>query len=202
MSTKGSSKAKAYSSLSRSKTSLPSRKTTPGEPRSSMTHRSSLLSQGITVLAARSAKASVARVSIESSLERACRLVVKRKGGIFLKLTSFVGIPDRLMLLPNGEVIFVELKRPCERPRKIQLHWLGALNQLGFLAVTMTAVADIGRLLNALSAAGHSGYRIASERMSKTGAQSFFFADTLVKWLEETAQDSRKAAKKKSGKGR
>lgn len=40
-----------------------------------------------------------------------CRRV-KALGGMAVKLTFVAGIPDRLVLLPGGVLLFVELKRP------------------------------------------------------------------------------------------
>jgi len=50
----------------------------------------------------------------EDSVENYLKRVVKLAGGIAIKLNPFgyVGIPDRLVLLPGGIVVFVELKRP------------------------------------------------------------------------------------------
>jgi hypothetical protein len=52
----------------------------------------------------------VREVSIESYLKKA----VEKTGGLCLKLSpaNYVGIPDRLVILPGGVIVFVELKRP------------------------------------------------------------------------------------------
>ena len=44
-------------------------------------------------------------------------------GGICPKLVSpgFDGMPDRMVLLPNGRIGFVEVKAPGEKPRPLQL---------------------------------------------------------------------------------
>ena len=49
---------------------------------------------------------------MEKDVERRFRLKVKLKGGLCLKLVTpgFVGIPDRLCLLPAGRLIFIEFK--------------------------------------------------------------------------------------------
>ena len=58
---------------------------------------------------------------------------VKRLGGIALKLnsTSMNGLPDRLILLPNGVLFFAELKSTGKKARPLQrfihqkFQWLG-----------------------------------------------------------------------------
>lgn len=49
---------------------------------------------------------------MERDIERRFRLKVKLKGGLCLKLITpgFVGIPDRLCILPGARLIFIEFK--------------------------------------------------------------------------------------------
>ena len=48
----------------------------------------------------------------ESSIERYVGGAVKCLGGLWLKFTSpgNAGVPDRIVVLPNGDIFFVELK--------------------------------------------------------------------------------------------
>lgn len=50
----------------------------------------------------------------ESSIETYLRKRVRDAGGLCIKLVpaGYVGIPDRLVLLPGGRVVFVECKKP------------------------------------------------------------------------------------------
>ena len=60
---------------------------------------------------------------------------VKAAGGLFLKWVcpGWAGVPDRIVLLPFGRVVFVELKRPKgESLRKRQEWWAKKLTDLGF----------------------------------------------------------------------
>lgn len=52
------------------------------------------------------------RTSSEKTLERKGGDIVKRYGGLYIKLfsPSFTGLPDRFILLPGGKVLFVEWK--------------------------------------------------------------------------------------------
>ena len=69
---------------------------------------------------------------LEKQIEQYLAKKVKSFGGISLKLTNLIGIPDRLVLLPNGRCAFVELKAPGESPRNIQLKRMQQLRRLGF----------------------------------------------------------------------
>ena len=73
---------------------------------------------------------------LESAYEKKLRLRVKAlgHGAICLKFVSpgFSGVPDRLILLPGGNLIFVETKKPGEKERKRQEYVQGLLRKLGF----------------------------------------------------------------------
>ena len=49
---------------------------------------------------------------LEKQVEQYLVKQVKTLGGLSLKLTSLIGIPDRLVLLPGSRLVFIELKRP------------------------------------------------------------------------------------------
>ena len=55
----------------------------------------------------------------EKEIEKKLTQMVKKAGGICPKLVSpgFDGMPDRMVLLPNGRICFVEVKAPGEKPR-------------------------------------------------------------------------------------
>jgi len=60
---------------------------------------------------------------LESAIERAFVARVKSLGGMAEKFTSpgRRSVPDRLVTLPGGVIIFVELKRPGGKPTVAQL---------------------------------------------------------------------------------
>ena len=86
----------------------------------------------------------------EKSLEKKLVKAVKSVGGIAPKLTSpgFDGMPDRLVLLPNGKVGFVELKASGKKPRPIQLSRIKLLKRLGFKAYILDDEKEIGGIIN------------------------------------------------------
>ena len=71
---------------------------------------------------------------LESKVESSYRTLVESAGGEFLKFVSpgHAGYPDRIVLLPGGRIIFVEFKRPGEKPRLLQKKRGERLKELGF----------------------------------------------------------------------
>lgn len=91
----------------------------------------------------------------EKQLENKLRLYVKKAGGIAPKFVSpgFDGMPDRLILLPDGIIAFVELKAPGKKPRPLQSARHRLLRSLGFRVYVIDSVEQIGELLNELQTA-------------------------------------------------
>lgn len=70
----------------------------------------------------------------ESKIEKSLKDKVQDMGGIALKFVSpgMAGVPDRIVLIPNGKAVFVELKAPGKTMRPIQLKRKSQLEYLGF----------------------------------------------------------------------
>lgn len=87
---------------------------------------------------------------IEKEIERKLKETVRKKGGIALKFTSpgFDGMPDRLLLFPNGRVAFVELKAPDKKPRTLQLSRHRLLRKLGFKVFVIDSKEQIGGVID------------------------------------------------------
>lgn len=72
---------------------------------------------------------------LEKDIERALVRMVVRNGGRCLKWVcpGWLGVPDRLCLLPGGCIYFVETKRPKGgEVGKMQEKWRDWLTELGF----------------------------------------------------------------------
>ncbi len=72
---------------------------------------------------------------LERDIEQKLRRMVERRGGWCLKWVcpGWSGVPDRIILLPRGRVIFVETKRPKGgRLSRLQEKWHDWLVELGF----------------------------------------------------------------------
>lgn len=89
---------------------------------------------------------------LEKELEQKLVKAIKAKGGLCLKLTSpsMSGLPDRLCLLPDEKVGFVELKAPGKKPRPLQLKRHEQLRHLGFLVFVLDEETKIGGVIDAI----------------------------------------------------
>ena len=90
----------------------------------------------------------------EKQIENKLASEVKKAGGIALKFVSpsFNGMPDRLVLLPDGHIAFVELKAPGKKPRPLQLVRHRLLRSLGFRVYVIDSVEQIGGMLDEVRA--------------------------------------------------
>lgn len=73
--------------------------------------------------------------TLEKEIEAKLRQMVKRHRGMCLKWVcpGWVGVPDRMILLPGGRIMFAELKRPKGgRLSTMQKWWRKKLTELGF----------------------------------------------------------------------
>ena len=84
---------------------------------------------------------------LESQLEQKMKKTVEGMGGMFLKWTSpgFTGVPDRIALLPDGRVVFVEVKRPGTKDGRSarQKRVAAQLNDLGFSVIRAASLKDL-----------------------------------------------------------
>lgn len=83
---------------------------------------------------------------LEKDIEKALGRMVGRLGGLCLKWVcpGWLGVPDRIVLLPGGRVIFVELKRPQGgKMSAMQKWWARKLSDLGFLHLWVKSHEDV-----------------------------------------------------------
>ena len=87
---------------------------------------------------------------LEKTIEKKLTTAVKKAGGIAPKFVSpsFAGMPDRLVLIPDGHIAFVELKTPGKKPRPLQLSRHRLLRSLGFRVYVIDSVEQIGGMLD------------------------------------------------------
>lgn len=71
---------------------------------------------------------------LESKIENKLKLEVEKHGGMALKFVSpgMAGVPDRIVLMSKGRVVFVELKAPGKKMRPLQIKRKKQLEALGF----------------------------------------------------------------------
>lgn len=89
---------------------------------------------------------------LEKQIENMLTRSVKKAGGIALKFVSpsFAGMPDRLVLLPDGVCAFVELKAPGKKPRPLQVARHKMLRSLGYRVYVIDCIEQIGGMLHEL----------------------------------------------------
>lgn len=71
--------------------------------------------------------------SSEAAVERWLGKQIKQMGGLYLKFTSpgNIGVPDRIIILPGGKVLFVELKASNGRLTAMQVFQINRLWAMG-----------------------------------------------------------------------
>ena len=87
---------------------------------------------------------------LEKTIEMQLVNAVKDMGGRAVKLVSpgFDGMPDRMVLLPFGRIVFVEVKAPGKKPRPLQVARHEMLRDLGFKVYVIDSTEEIGELLD------------------------------------------------------
>ena len=85
----------------------------------------------------------------EKEIEQYLIKRVKAQGGVCMKFTSpgLDGVPDRMVLLPGGRIIFAELKAPGKKPRPLQKRRLKQLTGLGFACFVADSRTAIDKIL-------------------------------------------------------
>lgn len=91
----------------------------------------------------------------EKMIEQKLIKAVKNAGGIAPKLVSpgFDGMPDRMVLMPEGKFGFVEVKAPGKKPRPLQAARHGLLRRLGFKVYVLYAPEQIGGIVDEIRTA-------------------------------------------------
>ena len=86
----------------------------------------------------------------EKTIEQKLVKATKAVGGIAPKLTcpGWGGVPDRLILLPDTRLAFVEVKAPGETLRPLQVKRKRQLETLGFSVYCIDHPDQIGGVLD------------------------------------------------------
>lgn len=88
----------------------------------------------------------------ESAVERKLVTGIRKAGGIAYKFVSpgHAGVPDRLIILPECQPFFVELKQDTGRLTELQKACHAQLKKLGCTVFTLYGADDVSRFLQAL----------------------------------------------------
>ncbi len=87
---------------------------------------------------------------LEKQIEQKLVQAVKKMGGLCPKFVSpgFDGVPDRLVLLSDGKIAFIETKAPNKKLRPLQVRRKRQLEKLGFLVYCIDNTEQIGGILD------------------------------------------------------
>ena len=87
----------------------------------------------------------------EREIEEYLRLGVKRLGGIAFKFTSpgNAGVPDRIVIVPGGDVYFVELKAEGKRENlsPLQRNFINKLKNLNCDARVIASFKEVDEFI-------------------------------------------------------
>lgn len=86
---------------------------------------------------------------LENRIERRLVERAKEAGGMAIKWTApgTAGVPDRIVFLPGGVVIFVELKAPGRTSTALQVRIQQMLKALGADVRVIDSLEDVDALL-------------------------------------------------------
>lgn len=86
----------------------------------------------------------------EKYIEKKFREAVRDAGGLALKFVSpgTAGVPDRLVLMPEGMACFAELKAPGKRMRPLQMKRKQQLESLGFRVFCIDSMEGIKEVID------------------------------------------------------
>ena len=92
----------------------------------------------------------------EKQIEQKLVKAIKDMGGIAPKFVSpgFDGMPDRIVLLPDGHMAFVEVKAPDKKPRELQAARHKLLRNLGFKVYVLDNMQLITKILSEIGGDG------------------------------------------------
>ena len=89
----------------------------------------------------------------EKEIQHHLVMETRKAGGMAVKLVSpsFSGMPDRLVLLGDGKMGFVEVKAPGQKPRPLQLKRHAMLRRLGCQVFVLDDMEDIPVILKTIA---------------------------------------------------
>lgn len=85
-------------------------------------------------------------MELERDVERRLATLVEQAGGICLKHGQD-GWPDRIVILPDGKLIWVELKRSRGTLAALQKYRAKQLDDLGQRVVSLWSVSDVNEFI-------------------------------------------------------
>ena len=92
---------------------------------------------------------------LEKEVEKFLVREVKKLGGISFKFISpgNAGVPDRIVILPSGKVVFVELKTDKGKLTKLQEVQIKKISDLGADARVLRGIEGVKEFINEIQSA-------------------------------------------------
>ena len=84
---------------------------------------------------------------LEKTIERSILHWCTKQGWICLKLGGPKGFPDRSVILPDGRIVFLEVKTPNGRQSHHQKVWQKRLQKLGHLCHVVDSLNSAKKVL-------------------------------------------------------
>ena len=86
---------------------------------------------------------------MEKKVEKYLVVRVESLGGLCVKFPPlfFAGFPDRIVLLPGGRIVFVELKDEGKKPTPLQIRVHTKLRALGFRVEVLDSKESIDEFI-------------------------------------------------------
>ena len=92
---------------------------------------------------------------LEKEIEKYLRDKIKNLGGIAYKFISpgNNGVPDRIVLIPGGKIIFVELKNEHGKTSNLQDTQIARIRNLGFDVRIINSKQKVDEFINEIQTA-------------------------------------------------
>lgn len=90
---------------------------------------------------------------LEKQIEKKFSEKIKKIGARAFKFVSpgVNGVPDRIVLMPNGKIVFAEIKAPGKKLRPLQQKRKEELEALGFKVYVIDSVKGVGEAIDELT---------------------------------------------------
>ena len=87
---------------------------------------------------------------LEKDIEKKLSKGIKELGGLYYKWTSpgNSGVPDRIIMMPNGNIVFAELKTDDGELSAVQRIQIGKIRKMGFQVYVIQGLAGLDRFLD------------------------------------------------------
>lgn len=85
----------------------------------------------------------------ESEIEKYLVRMVRKNKGLAPKWVApgQRGVPDRIVILPNGKTVFVEMKAPGKKLSPLQVKWSKTLSEMGHICYVIDTKSGVDNFI-------------------------------------------------------